>query len=290
MATAAEWIAGARPRTLPAAAAPVILGTGAAAGLGSLHLGKALLALGVALALQVGVNYANDYSDGVRGIDTVRVGPMRLTASGAAPPRHVKLAAIASFATAAAFGLLLAWLSGLWWLLAIGAVAIVAAWAYTGGKNPYGYRGLGDVMVFVFFGIVATIGTVYTQAYQVTWMAWLGAIGIGLLACALLMINNLRDIPTDAATNKRTLAVILGDRGARKVYLGYVWGALALGLACVPGAPWAGLLLLLTLPAVVLSLTVIAGARGMLLIPVLGGTGMLELGYGILLAIALAAA
>lgn len=288
MATVREWVSGARPRTLPAAAAPVILGTGAAAGLGSLQLGRAGLALGVALALQVGVNYANDYSDGIRGTDARRVGPRRLVATGAASPQAVKGAAQVSFAFAALFGFALTVVSSLWWLLGIGALAILAAWGYTGGRNPYGYRGLGDVMVFVFFGLVATLGTTYTQSQELHWTTWLGAIGIGLLACALLMVNNLRDIPTDSAAGKRTLAVMLGERKARQLYAGYVIGALALGLVCLPATPWVLLLLSLLPAAIGLSLAVLSGARGMLLLPILAGTGVFELGYAVLLGFALA--
>ena len=288
MATAREWISGARPRTLPAAAAPVIVGTGAAAFADAAHLGRALLAAGVALALQVGVNFANDYSDGVRGTDLDRLGPMRLTASGAARPKQVLWAALGTFGVAGALGVVLVALPGLWWLLAVGAVAIAAAWFYTGGRKPYGYLGLGEVGVFVFFGLVATVGTTYTQALAVPWPAWVGAVGVGLLACALLMANNLRDVPTDAVAGKRTLAVRLGERRARRLFAVELLGALAAGALCAIAAPWSLLVLLLALPVTVLSLTVLAGARGRLLIPVLAGTGMVSLGYGVLLGIGLA--
>ncbi|PZR51827.1 1,4-dihydroxy-2-naphthoate polyprenyltransferase [Xylanimonas oleitrophica] len=289
MATTAEWIAGARPRTLPAAMAPVLIGSGAAAQVGAFSGGRALLALGVALALQVGVNYANDYSDGVRGTDVDRVGPLRLTASGTARPSHVKAAAFAAFGVAGVLGLLLTWLTGHWWLLAVGALCVLAAWYYTGGKRPYGYAGLGEVGVFVFFGLVATLGTTYTQADRVTWPAVLGAVGVGLVACALLMVNNVRDIPTDVLAGKRTLAVRLGERRARRAYVAMVLLPVLLGLACAFWAPWSLLVLLLAGPAVLLALPVLAGARGKLLVPVLGGTGMFELAYGILLGIGLAA-
>ncbi len=288
MATPAEWIAGARPRTLPAAASPVLVGSGAAALAGGFSAARALLALGVALALQVGVNYANDYSDGVRGTDLDRVGPLRLTASGIARPGHVKAAAFAAFGVAAVLGLILTWLSGQWWLLAVGALAILAGWYYTGGKRPYGYAGLGEVGVFVFFGLVATLGTTYTQAGRVTAPAVLGAVGVGLIACALLMVNNLRDIPTDVVAGKRTLAVRLGDDRARRAYVGMVMLPLLLGALCAIWAPWALLVLLLGLPAVLLTLPVLAGARGKLLVPVLSGTGLYELAYGALLAFGLA--
>jgi len=288
MATAAEWVAGARPRTLPAAAAPVLVGTGAAAQIESAHLGRALLALGVALALQVGVNYANDYSDGVRGTDAERVGPMRLTASGAARPRSVKLAAFAAFGVAGLLGLGLVALSGQWWLLAIGVLCVLAAWFYTGGRRPYGYLGLGEVGVFVFFGLVAVLGTTYTQADRLTWPAWLGAVAVGLIACALLMVNNLRDIPTDALVGKRTLAVRLGEHRARRAYAVMVVLPVLLGLACALANPWALVVILLALPAGILAFTVLVGARGIALVPVLAGTGMYELGFGVLLGLGLA--
>ncbi|MDO8105809.1 1,4-dihydroxy-2-naphthoate polyprenyltransferase [Isoptericola sp. b441] len=288
MATAAEWLEGARPRTLPAALAPVLVGTGAAAQQGSAHLDRAALAAGVALALQVGVNFANDYSDGVRGTDLERVGPMRLTASGAAPPSQVRGAAWAAFGTGGVLGLWLCALSAQWWLVAVGAVAVLAAWTYTGGRNPYGYRGLGEVGVFVFFGLVAVLGTTWTQAGLPQWPAWAGAVGVGLLACALLMVNNIRDVPTDAVAGKRTLAVRLGERRARWLYATFLWVPLALGATCALVAPWSLLVLLLALPVALLSSTVVLGARGTLLRPVLAGTGMLELAFGVLLGLGLA--
>ncbi|MEZ0448114.1 1,4-dihydroxy-2-naphthoate polyprenyltransferase [Cellulomonas sp. ICMP 17802] len=289
MTTASDWVQGARPRTLPAAAAPVLVGTGAAAQLGEANLGRAALALGVALALQVGVNYANDYSDGIRGTDVDRVGPLRLTASGTASPGTVKGAAFAAFGVAALLGLALVALSGQWWLLAVGALAIAAAWGYTGGKRPYGYRGLGEVGVFVFFGLVAVLGTTYTQADELSWPAWVGAVAVGMLACALLMANNLRDVPTDALVGKRTLAVRLGERRSRQVYAALVVLPVLLGgVVCAFASPWALLVLLLLAPAVVLAVTVLLGARGKALVPVLAGTGMLELGFGVLLGLGLA--
>lgn len=288
MATPSEWIAGARPRTLPAAAAPVLVGTGAAAQVDSAHLGRALLALGVALALQVGVNYANDYSDGVRGTDAERVGPLRLTASGIARPRTVQLAAFAAFGVAGLLGLGLVALTGQWWLLAVGVVCVLAAWYYTGGKRPYGYAGLGEVGVFVFFGLVAVAGTTYTQVGRVTWPAWVGAVAIGLIACALLMVNNLRDVPTDSLVGKRTLAVRIGERRARRAYAVMVVLPILLGLVCAFANPWALIVILLSLPAGVLAFTVLVGARGIALVPVLAGTGMYELGFGVLLGLGLA--
>jgi 1,4-dihydroxy-2-naphthoate octaprenyltransferase len=288
MATSAEWIAGARPRTLPAAAAPVLVGTGAAAQVDAAHLGRALLALGVALALQVGVNYANDYSDGVRGTDTERVGPMRLTASGASRPGAVKAAAFAAFGAAGLLGLWLVALSGQWWLLAVGALCVLAAWYYTGGRRPYGYLGLGEVGVFVFFGLVAVLGTTYTQAGHLTWPAWVGAVAVGLIACALLMVNNLRDVPTDALVGKRTLAVRIGERRARIAYAAMVVLPVLLGLACAFANPWALIVMVLALPAGLLASTVLVGARGIALVPVLAGTGMYELAFGVLLGLGLA--
>ncbi|ADG75614.1 1,4-dihydroxy-2-naphthoateoctaprenyltransferase [Cellulomonas flavigena DSM 20109] len=288
MATASEWLAGSRPRTLPAAVAPVLVGTGAAAQAGGAHAGRAALALGVALALQVAVNFSNDYSDGVRGTDVDRVGPMRLTASGAAPPAQVRNAAVLSFAVASAVGLWLIALSGAWWLVAVGMLCIVGAWTYTGGKRPYGYLGLGEVGVFVFFGLVAVLGTTYTQLGRVTWPAVVGAVAIGLLACALLMANNLRDVPTDALVGKRTLAVRLGDRRARRLYAVMVSVPVLLGAVCAFAAPWSLLVLLLLAPALLLAGVVLAGARGIALVPVLGGTGLLELVFGALLGLGLA--
>lgn len=287
MATAAEWVEGARPRTLPAAVAPVLVGTGAAAQLDAASPVRALLAGGVALALQVGVNYANDYSDGIRGTDLDRVGPLRLTGSGAARPGQVRAAAFAAFGVGALLGLALVALSGQWWLIAVGALSIAAAWYYTGGRRPYGYQGLGEVGVFVFFGVVAVLGTTYTQADRVSWPAVLGAVGVGLLACALLMVNNIRDIPTDVLSSKRTLAVRLGDHRARRVYAAMLGGAILAGLACAFAAPWSVIVLVLAVPAGLLAGTVLLGARGVLLRPVLAGTGLLELGYGVLLGLGL---
>ncbi|WP_273653840.1 1,4-dihydroxy-2-naphthoate polyprenyltransferase [Cellulomonas fimi] len=288
MTTAREWVAGARLRTLPAAAAPVLVGTGAAAQLDEADLGRALLALGVALALQVGVNYANDYSDGIRGTDVDRVGPLRLTASGTASPRAVRGAAFGAFAVAGLLGLALVVVTSQWFLLAVGAFAIAAAWTYTGGRSPYGYRGLGEVGVFVFFGLVAVLGTTWTQALELPWTAWVGAVAVGLLACALLMANNLRDVPTDALVGKRTLAVRLGEHKARRVYAAFVLLPVALGVACAVVAPWALMVGLLFAPAGVLAGVVLLGARGRALVPVLAGTGMLELAFGVLLGLGLA--
>jgi 1,4-dihydroxy-2-naphthoate octaprenyltransferase len=288
MATAAQWISAARPRTLPAAVAPVVAGTGAAAALQAAAPVRATLALLVALALQVGVNYANDYSDGVRGTDDQRVGPFRLTGSAAAPPSQVRFAAFAAFGAAAVVGLLLVALAGAWWLIAVGAASVVAAWYYTGGRHPYGYAGLGEVFVFVFFGLVAVLGTTFIQAGRVSWAAFAASVGTGSLACAILVANNLRDIATDTAAGKRTLAVRVGDRPTRWLYLGLLTTAgLAALLAGVerPGAPLA---LVSALAAVRPVRTVLGGATGQDLLPVLADTGRLELFYAVALAVGLA--
>ena len=289
MTTASDWVQGARLRTLPAAAAPVLVGSGAAAHLDAFDLGRAALALGVALALQVGVNYANDYSDGIRGTDVDRVGPLRLTASGTASPRSVKGAAFAAFGLAALLGLWLVSITGQWWLVAVGAAAILAAWGYTGGRRPYGYRGLGEVGVFTFFGLVAVLGTTYTQAGELSWPAWVGAVAVGMLACALLMANNLRDVPTDALVGKRTLAVRLGEHRSRRVYAVLVVLPVLLGgIVCAFANPWTLIVLLLLFPSVALAVTVLLGARGRALVPVLMFTGLLELAFGVLLGVGLA--
>ncbi|GAA2235738.1 1,4-dihydroxy-2-naphthoate polyprenyltransferase [Rarobacter faecitabidus] len=288
MATASEWLSGARPRTLPAAAAPVLVGTAAAEFHSEAHLGAALLALGVALSLQIGVNFANDYSDGVRGTDLDRVGPTRLVASGATSARSVKFMAFAWLGLGALFGLALITVSGIWWLLAVGVAAVLAAWYYTGGRNPYGYRGLGEVGVFVFFGLVAVLGTMYTQVHAVSFAGVLGAVAIGLLACALLMVNNIRDIATDFTAGKRTLAVRLGERRARRAFVAMLWLPLLIAVAAAPlTSGWSLISLVLLAPAVVLSIPVMAGAWGRALILVLGGTGIYELAYAALFSLGL---
>ena len=281
MASPGEWFAGARPRTLPAAVSPVLAGTAVAVYDDAAVWWKALLALVVSLALQVGVNYANDYSDGIRGTDTERVGPMRLVGSGAATPAAVKHAAFAAFGVAAVAGLGLAATTA-WWLVAVGAVCVVAAWFYTGGAKPYGYLGLGEVMVFVFFGLVAVIGTTYVQTETWEVAALYAAIGIGALACAILVANNLRDIPTDREAGKRTLAVVLGDRGTRTLYVALVVAAAALVVVLgVVETPWL-LLGLVSLPfAARASGVVLGGGVGPQLIPVLRDTGLTELVYAV---------
>jgi 1,4-dihydroxy-2-naphthoate octaprenyltransferase len=285
--TAAQWVQGARPRTLPAAIAPVLVGTGAAAASDDLRPGRALLALVVSLALQVAVNYANDYSDGIRGTDAGRVGPLRLVGSGVSSPAAVKRAALAAFAVAAVAGLVLAVLTT-WWLVAIGAAAMLAAWFYTGGSRPYGYRALGEVSVFVFFGLVATVGTAYVQVERVTAAAVAGGAGCGALACALLVVNNLRDIPTDSVTGKRTLAVVLGDRRTRVLYLALTAAAFGIAIGLTAVTPWT----LLALAAAPLAgrpaRTVAARRVGRELVPALRDTGRLQLAYALLLAVGLA--
>jgi 1,4-dihydroxy-2-naphthoate octaprenyltransferase len=280
-------MAGARPRTLPAALAPVLVGTGAAAALDGFRLSTALLALVVALALQVAVNYANDYSDGTRGTDADRVGPMRLVGSGAASPRAVLVAAMLSFAVAAVAGLVLAALTS-WWLVGVGAVCILAAWTYTGGPIPYGYRALGEVFVFVFFGLVAVVGTTYVQTGTLEGLAFAVAVPIGLLIVAILVVNNLRDIDGDALVGKRTLAVLLGERGTRWAFAGLFGVALLVVVAVGVVRPW----VLVTLLAVPLGIpplrTVLGGGRGPALIAALGGTGRLTLVTGVLTAAGLA--
>jgi 1,4-dihydroxy-2-naphthoate polyprenyltransferase len=287
VATPAQWLAGARPRTLPAALAPVLVGTGAAAALDGFRPLTALLALLVALALQVAVNYANDHSDGVRGTDAVRVGPMRLVGSGAATPRQVLGAALAAFAVAGLAGLALAALSS-WWLLAVGAACIAAAWSYTGGPLPYGYRALGEVFVFVFFGLVAVVGTTFVQTGSVDGLAVAASVPIGLLSVALLVVNNLRDIAGDAAVGKRTLAVLLGDRGTRTAFAALPAVAFAVVVAIGATRPWALLALVAAPLAVPPVRTVLTGGRGPALITALQGTGLLTLVTGVLLGAGLA--
>lgn len=290
MASVTEWAAGARPRTLPMAVCPVLIGAAAALSLlsGTGRVGWvpwviALLALVVALALQVGVNYANDYSDGVRGTDDVRVGPMRLTATGTAAPARVKAAAFISFGVAASAGVVIVVLTGMWWMLVVGALSVLAAWWYTGGKNPYGYLGLGELMVFVFFGLVATLGTTYAMAAQISVEASVGAVSHGLIAAALLMANNIRDIPTDTHAGKRTLAVRLGQTGARWSYCGMLAAAvvLPLGLSLSGQSPWFWMVAL-SWPLAVAPVRIIWPGRtplatGTVLVPVLQQTSLVGL-------------
>ncbi|WP_150461907.1 1,4-dihydroxy-2-naphthoate polyprenyltransferase [Nesterenkonia ebinurensis] len=322
MASLSEWVAGTRPRTLPMAVCPVLIGMAAALGHSSgsgdwyayapladltyspgssgvvlPQIGAAMLALVVALALQIGVNYANDYSDGVRGTDDVRVGPMRLTASGAAQPHQVKRAAFISFGIACLAGLGIVVMIQAWWLLPVGVVCVLAAWWYTGGKNPYGYLGLGEVMVFVFFGLVATLGTAFAVAaaselhggggHFPLLTASIGAISHGLIASALLMANNVRDIPTDREAGKMTLAVRLGQTRARWGYAIMIGVAMAIPLALTlqgPQSPWF-LLVLLSWPLCIRPITTMVRrpqlTRGPALIPVLQQTGTLGLAFAV---------
>ncbi|NIK56272.1 1,4-dihydroxy-2-naphthoate polyprenyltransferase [Kribbella shirazensis] len=287
MATPAQWIEGARPRTLPAAISPVLVGTGAAAYLDDFVWWKALLALGVALALQIGVNYANDYSDGIRGTDENRVGPLRLVGSKVATPRAVKTAAFTCFAIGAALGIVLC-ATSTWWLLVAGAASLLGAWFYTGGKRPYGYRALGEVSVFLFFGLVAVLGTTYVQAEDLHWTAVAGAVAIGSIACALLVANNLRDIPTDSVTGKRTLAVVLGAPNSRRLYAALTALAFILAAVSAIATPWT-LLAFIALPLAAKSTRIIlSDAVGPALIPVLKFTGLTELLYAIGLGLGLA--
>lgn len=284
--TVGQWWQGARPRTLPAAIAPVLVGTALAYQAQSFLALRALLALVVALSLQVGVNYANDYSDGVRGTDRNRVGPIRLVGQGLATPGAVRAAAVVSLAVAAVAGLVLVALTTQWWLLLVGAVAIAAAWLYTGGPRPYGYAGLGEVFVFIFFGIVPVVGTFYVQTLTMSPEAFIAGIGVGVLICAILIANNLRDIPTDRVSGKVTLAVRLGDKATRMLYvatvtvpfLAVVWLAFLVG-------PWT-LLGLLAAPLVISpARAVMSGAQGPALVPVLKSTGTAVLVYGLALSL-----
>ena len=287
MATPAQWLEGARPRTLPAAVAPVLAGTGVAAFLDSAVWWKASLALVVALALQVGVNYANDYSDGIRGTDADRVGPLRLVGSGVATAEHVRQAAFLAFGVAAVVGLVLA-VTTAWWIVLVGAMCIVAAWFYTGGEKPYGYLGLGEVMVFVFFGLVAVTGTTYVQTGSFPLASLYAAVGIGALACALLVANNLRDIPTDREVGKRTLAVVLDEARTRYLYAFLVGLAVVALVGVALETTWLALLAVVFLvPAVPALRLVLGGTTGRGLVPVLQRTGTAELVYGGVLFLAL---
>jgi 1,4-dihydroxy-2-naphthoate octaprenyltransferase len=319
-----RWVLGARPRTLPAAVVPVLVGTAAAHALngrGSASFGgvgyaplqsarsgwsgsstadvwlRAVAALVVALAIQVGTNYANDYSDGIRGTDDVRVGPLRLVASGLASPAAVKRAALACFGLAGVVGLALAWATS-WWILVVGAACLAAGWFYTGGPRPYGYAGLGELFVFVFFGLVATVGTYYVQTLRLDEpVVWFAAVLVGLLATALLLANNLRDIQTDARTGKRTLAVRLGRRDAGWFYVAcvvlpfaavVVWSLTSVSQLTQTDQTVAALLPLLALPLVVVPVRIVnSDATGRALLPVLAATGRLQMVFGVLLSAAL---
>ncbi len=255
-ATTRDWISAARLRTLPLAITPILIGTGAAILVdGLFHWVIALFCLLVSVSLQIAVNFANDYSDGIRGTDDHRVGPARLTASKKASPRAVLTAALLFFAIAAVAGLALVIRTQQWWLLLVGAACIVAAWFYTGGKKPYGYYGLGELFVFVFFGLVATAGTTFVQVLAVPQEAWFGGVGAGLLACAVLLANNLRDIEQDRAAGKRTLTVLIGRRGTRILFTVFVLApfAIAAYLALFFPIAWLTMLALLAaIPAILI--------------------------------------
>ncbi len=289
MASINQWIEGARPRTLPAAVAPVLIGSAVA----YIELAdriswpsffaRALLALVVALALQIGVNYANDYSDGIRGTDEVRVGPVRLVGQRLATPTSVKVAAFTCFGVAALCGLVLVLVTQQWWLIAVGVSAIIAAWFYTGGKHPYGYAGLGELFVFIFFGLVAVMGTTYVQTLTLPLLALLGGVASGLLSVAILVVNNLRDIPTDRLSGKRTLAVRLGDPATRRLYIACVLMPFACALVTSVSHHGALMALVALVGAVAPIRIVSSGSEGRALIPALVGTGKLLLLYAVLL-------
>ncbi|WP_278261517.1 1,4-dihydroxy-2-naphthoate polyprenyltransferase [Nocardia sp. AG03] len=285
MATAAEWIEGARPRTLPNAIAPVLAGTGAAASIDGAVWWKAILALVVSLALIVGVNYANDYSDGIRGTDDVRVGPLRLVGSKLASPTAVRTAAVLSLALGAVAGLVLA-VTTAWWLVLIGALCLAGAWFYTGGSKPYGYSGFGEIAVFVFFGLIAVLGTQYVQALRVDWVGLLLAIGVGAFSSAVLVANNLRDIPTDTESGKVTLAVKLGDAHTRTLHLALLAVPFVLSLALVARTPFALVGLLAAPLAVRANAPVRTGKNGLELIPALRDSGLALLAWSALSALA----
>jgi 1,4-dihydroxy-2-naphthoate octaprenyltransferase len=283
MTTREQWIAGARPKTLPAAIAPVLVGT-AFAGYNASIL-HTFLALIVALALQVGVNYANDYSDGIKGTDADRIGPMRLVGSGAATPGSVKKAAFISFAIAAIAGLILASRTS-WLLIILGAICILAAWTYTGGPKPYGYQALGEVSVFIFFGVVATVGTYYVQTESVSREVLLASFAMGALACAILVLNNLRDLENDKSADKKTLAVVMGDQGTRDLYKWLMFFALAMSVA-LTFFSFFYLLALLSLPLVSKSVRAVnSGASGTALIDLLAKTGRIQIIYALALSFA----
>jgi len=283
MTTREQWIAGARPKTLPAAIAPVLVGT-AFAGYNATVL-HTFLALIVALALQVGVNYANDYSDGIKGTDADRIGPMRLVGSGAATAKDVKSAAFISFVIAAIAGLILASRTS-WLLIILGAICILAAWTYTGGPKPYGYQALGEVSVFIFFGVVATVGTYYVQTESIPREVLLASFAMGALACAILVLNNLRDLENDKNADKKTLAVVMGDQGTRDLYKNLMFFALAMSVA-LTFFSFFYLLALLSLPLVSKSVRAVnSGASGTALIDLLAKTGRIQIIYALALSFA----
>jgi 1,4-dihydroxy-2-naphthoate octaprenyltransferase len=283
MTTREQWIAGARPKTLPAAIAPVLVGT-SFAGYNASFL-HTFLALAVALSLQIGVNYANDYSDGIKGTDFDRVGPMRLVGSGAATADSVKKAAFISFFVAAIAGLILASRTS-WLLIILGAICIIAAWTYTGGPKPYGYQAMGEVSVFIFFGVVATVGTYYVQTESVSREVILASFAMGALACAILVLNNLRDLSSDEAAGKKTLAVVMGDKSTRDLYKWLMFFALVISVALALFSFYY-LFALLSLPLVSKSVRAVsAGARRDELIAHLAKTGRIQIIYSVALSFA----
>lgn len=288
MATTSQWIAGARPRTLWTGIAPVLVGTAAAGVLEEAHVGLAVLALVTALGLQIASNYANDYADGVRGTDVDRVGPTRLTASGLARPSHVREAALWATVVGVLAGAALCVVSGQWWLLIVGAVAVAAAWAYTATSNPYGYRGLGEIAVFVFFGPVAVLGTAFTQAGRIDWWVVAASTGVGLYSVALLMVNNIRDRAGDEAAGKNTLVVKLGERPSRLVFACVVMGPSLAALAVAFARPWSLIALVVALPSLLAALAILAGASGPALKPVFGSLMWIGGAYALLLALGIA--
>ncbi len=282
MATTKEWISGARLRTLPAAIAPVIVGTSLVAP--NPIWSNALLALLVALSLQIGVNFSNDYSDGIRGTDTDRVGPMRLVGSGVAKPEHVLAAALTFFALAGLVGLILALRTSLW-LILVGALSILAAWGYTGGKRPYGYRALGEISVFLFFGVVAVLGTFYVQSGEITALSIVASIPVGAQACAILVLNNLRDRNKDSESGKRTLAVLMGEKGTRIFFAVLMLGSNTVGILTAFDRVWCAFTALLLPIALYLAATVIKGAGGRDLISLLQRTALFQLLFAALYAV-----
>ena len=289
MATLGQWAEGARPRTLPAAIAPVVVGTGLAINADSLRIGRACLALVVALALQIGVNFANDYSDGIRGTDNNRVGPVRLVGQGMASPRSVRLAAFIAFGIACLAGLALVIATQAWWLLLVGLACVSAAWLYTGGPKPYGYHGLGEVFVLIFFGLVPVVGTCYVQSGTITLAAFIASIGVGTLACAVLVTNNLRDLPGDQQAGKNTLAVRIGVQRTRTLYVVCIITTAITTLITAALTSWLVLLALVILIIAPIRL-ILSGATGPALIPALKQTGLLVLFYGLGLGILIALA
>lgn len=293
MATVNDWLEGARLRTLPAAAAPVLVGVGGAVSLSAFSPVRSLLALLVALLLQIGVNFSNDYSDGIRGTDDFRTGPPRLTGGGVVSARTVLGAALGCFAVAGVLGLILIALSGQWFLLIFGILAVAAAWFYTGGSTPYGYMGVGfsEVFVFLFFGLMATVATTWVQIPVAPWWLWTAASGVGLLSVALLFVNNIRDIPTDEVAGKRTIPVRMGDSYARLAYQLLVFTGLSLGVISLIGlspATRAFIAVAFVLAFSFVSQPIRRGASGRDLLVVLRNTGFLTLTYGVVVGIGLA--